>query len=147
MKRNKQKRQAPPAPNKNPQTPVYSTVVVTPPRREINDIGTWKSALRSADIGIRWPLYDLYASILLDGQVTDAINKRIEAITDADIHFTADGKLIDRKMTYDEYRRRQAGEGNGRPGGLGRVRTAAGGHHVESVLGHHGGRVHVHSRI
>lgn len=94
MKRNKQKRQAPPAPNKNPQTPVYSTVVVTPPRREINDIGTWKSALRSADIGIRWPLYDLYASILLDGQVTDAINKRIEAITDADIHFTADGKPV-----------------------------------------------------
>ena len=81
-------------PQQNPQTPVYSTVVVTPPRREINDIGTWKSALRSADIGIRWPLYDLYASILLDGQVTDAINKRIEAITDADIHFTADGKPV-----------------------------------------------------
>lgn len=94
-RRRKQKKQAPPAPNKNPQTPIYSTVVVTPTHREINDIGTWKSALRSADIGIRWPLYDLYESILLDGTVTDAINKRIEAITDADIHFTIDGKPVD----------------------------------------------------
>lgn len=80
---------------KNNQTPIYSSVVVTPPRREINDIGNWKYALRSADIGIRWPLYDLYTSVLLDGQVTDAINKRIEAITDADINFTADGKPVE----------------------------------------------------
>ena len=60
-------------------TPIYSTLVLTPPRREINDIGNWKSALRAADIGIRFPLYDLYSSIMLDGSVTDAINKRIEA--------------------------------------------------------------------
>lgn len=77
-------------------TPIYSTLVLTPPRREINDIGNWKSALRAADIGIRFPLYDLYSSILLDGSVTDAINKRIEAITDADINFiTKDGKQSD----------------------------------------------------
>lgn len=77
-------------------TPIYSTLVLTPPRREINDIGNWKSALRAADIGIRFPLYDLYDSILLDGSVTDAINKRIEAITDADINFvTKDGKQSD----------------------------------------------------
>lgn len=31
-------------------TPIYSTLVLTPPRREINDIGNWKSALRAADI-------------------------------------------------------------------------------------------------
>lgn len=77
-------------------TPIYSTIVLTPPRREINDIGNWKSALRSADMGIRYPLYDLYTSILIDGTVTDAINKRIEAITDADINFTtADGKNVE----------------------------------------------------
>ena len=84
-----------PVPNRNIQTPIYSTVVVTPPRREINDIGNWKYALRSADMGIRWPLYDLYTSVLLDGQVTDAINKRIEAITDADINFTVNGKPVE----------------------------------------------------
>lgn len=76
-------------------TPIYSTLVLTPPRREINDIGNWKSALRAADVGIRFPLYDLYSSILLDGSVTDAVNKRIEAITDADINFTdRNGKTV-----------------------------------------------------
>lgn len=86
----------PTAVSKTPPTPIYSTLVLTPPRREINDIGNWKSALRAADIGIRFPLYDLYSSILLDGSVTDAINKRIEAITDADINFTTmEGKTVE----------------------------------------------------
>lgn len=108
MKQNKRKPETPSTPDRRRQTSVYSTVVVTPTRREINDIGTWKSALRCADTGIRWPLYDLYESILLDGTVTDAINKRIEAVTDAGISFTVDGKPVeelDRLMDTTEFER------------------------------------------
>lgn len=98
-RRNNREKAATPDPtavSKTVPTPIYSTVVLTPSRREINDIGSWKSALRSADMGIRFPLYDLYESVLLDGSVTDAVNKRIEAITDADICFTdRDGRQVE----------------------------------------------------
>lgn len=98
-RRNNREKAATPDPtavSKTVPTPIYSTVVLTPSRREINDIGSWKSALRSADMGIRFPLYDLYESVLLDGAVTDAVNKRIEAITDADIGFTdRDGRQVE----------------------------------------------------
>ena len=67
-----------------------------PVHRGINDIGTWKSALRAADMGLRSKLYDLYEDILMDGTVTDAIGKRIEAITDCDINFTVNGKEVPR---------------------------------------------------
>ena len=32
-------------------TPVYNQILVQPVHRGINDIGTWKSALRAADMG------------------------------------------------------------------------------------------------
>lgn len=60
-------------PNKKVETPIYRSLTIAPVVRRINDIGSWKSALRSADIGIRWPLYDLYEDVLIDGTVTDAI--------------------------------------------------------------------------
>lgn len=77
-------------------TPVYNQILVQPVYRGINDIGTWKSALRAADMGLRSKLYDLYEDILMDGTVTDAIGKRIEAITDCDINFTVNRKEVPR---------------------------------------------------
>ncbi len=70
-------------------------IVVMPAERGVRDIGSWKSALRAADIGMRQKLYDLYTDILLDGIVTDAIAKRIEAITDREISFTVDGRRVE----------------------------------------------------
>mgnify|MGYP000031369314 CR=1 FL=1 len=77
--RKRKKRQAGAVPKKIV-TPVYNQILVQPVHRGINDIGTWKSALRAADMGLRSKLYDLYEDILMDGTVTDAIGKRIEAI-------------------------------------------------------------------
>lgn len=74
-------------PGKTP-VPIYNQILVQPLRRGINDIGSWKSALRAADIGLRSQLYDLYEEVLIDGVVTDAISKRIDSITDCDINFT-----------------------------------------------------------
>lgn len=80
--------------HKNVPTPIYNTLMVRPLNRGINDIGSWKHALRAADVGFRDRLYDLYEDILIDGVVTDAIDKRIEAITDADINFTINQKPV-----------------------------------------------------
>ncbi len=75
-------------------TPVYNQILVQPVRRGFNDIGTWKSALRAADMGLRGLIYDLYTDTLIDGVVTDAIDKRIEAITNCDINFTINKKEV-----------------------------------------------------
>lgn len=92
-KKNK-KKQLPAAASKKVVTPVYNQILIQPIHRGINDIGSWKSALRAADMGLRSKLYDLYEDILLDGSVTDAIGKRIEAITDCDINFTVNKKEV-----------------------------------------------------
>ena len=63
--RKRKKRQAGAVPKKIV-TPVYNQILVQPVHRGINDIGTWKSALRAADMGLRSKLYDLYEDILMD---------------------------------------------------------------------------------
>ena len=52
-----------------------------------------------ADNGNRTKLYDLYSDILLDGVLADAIDKRIDAVKDADLSFTIDNKDVD--VMYD----------------------------------------------
>lgn len=77
------------------QRPVYTEILVRPIHRGVNDIGSWRSALRLADLGNRTKLYDLFTDLLIDGYLSDAIDKRIDAVTDADLAFTIDGKRID----------------------------------------------------
>ena len=77
------------------QRPVHTEILVRPIHRGVNDIGSWRSALRLADLGNRTKLYDLFTDLLIDGYLSDAIDKRIDAVTDADLAFTIDGKQID----------------------------------------------------
>lgn len=83
--------------NKNPQNPplIHTEILVRPIHRGINDIATWRSALRLADLGDRRKLYDLYTDLLIDGYLSDAIDKRIDAVTDAELSFTQKGKQVD----------------------------------------------------
>lgn len=94
VNKKKNKKQLPVPASKKVVTPVYNQILVQPVHRGINDIGSWKSALRAADMGLRSKLYDLYEDVLLDGFVLDAINKRIEAITDCDINFLVNKKEV-----------------------------------------------------
>lgn len=94
MKKKTNKKQLPAPANKKVVTPAYNQILIQPIHRGVNDIGSWKSALRTADMGLRTKLYDLYEDILLDGSATDAIGKRIEAITDCDINFTVNKKEV-----------------------------------------------------
>lgn len=74
---------------------VINQVVVQAPQRRVYDVGDWRSAMRSADIGRVKPLYDLFDEILIDGVLADAIDKRTEAVLSAGVTFVdARGKEI-----------------------------------------------------
>ena len=79
--------------------PISTQIIVQPVVRTVHDVASWRSALRMADNGNRTKLYDLYSDILLDGVLADAIDKRIDAVKDADLSFTIDNKDVD--VMYD----------------------------------------------
>lgn len=78
--------------NKNDR--VSTKVVVRPMRRNTADIESWRTALKAADRGNRTRLYELYEDLLLDNVLSDAIDKRIKAITNAEIVFTVNDKPV-----------------------------------------------------
>jgi SPP1 gp7 family putative phage head morphogenesis protein len=81
------------------QTPVYNQILVQPLVRSINDIGNWRTAVRLFDSGNRGKLYDLYEDVMIDGVLTDAVDKRIDAVKDADLAFTIKNRDVD--ILYD----------------------------------------------
>ncbi len=79
---------------KNPQL-VVNQITIQPIARNTADIDTWRNALRAADRGKRKQLYELYEDLLLDPILSDAIDKRIEAITNAELVFrTGKGESV-----------------------------------------------------
>ena len=93
-KRNKTPQKGKNKPGKNP-APVSTEILIKPMHRGVNDIASWRSALRLADVGNRNKLYDLYTDLLIDGYLSDAMDKRIDAVTDCDLSFTVKGKPVD----------------------------------------------------
>lgn len=75
---------------------VMKTLVVRPARVESADINTWRTAVNNAKRGDRTKLYNLYENILADPFLSDAVdNKRVSAITNAEIAFLRDGKNVE----------------------------------------------------
>ncbi|MEJ5316773.1 phage portal protein family protein [Tenuifilum osseticum] len=66
---------------------VVNSIVIKPNSRGVLDVGQWRMALKQADRGKRAKLYDLYDDIMLDPVLGNAIEKRIMAITNADLVF------------------------------------------------------------
>lgn len=66
---------------------VVQNIIVKTPQRKLWDVGTWRSALRSADMGRTSTLYDLFDDILLDGILGDAVQKRVDAVTNSELTF------------------------------------------------------------
>ena len=74
---------------------VLNNITIKTINRSTVDIATWRNALGAADRGRRAQLYNLYEDLLLDNVLSDAISKRIEAITNAELVFaTRDGKNV-----------------------------------------------------
>ena len=75
------------APKQQSQNLVINNITIQPVPRNTADIDTWRSALKAADRGKRKALYNLYEDLMLDPILSDAIDKRIEAITNAELVF------------------------------------------------------------
>lgn len=75
---------------------IINTVLLQPNRRQVADIGLWRSAIRSADRGRVHTLYDLFDDLMLDGVLSDAVDERINAVSHADYSFyNSKGKEVD----------------------------------------------------
>ncbi len=82
--------------DKKKETSVIQQIIIKAPTRKTHDVGEWRTALRSADMGRLKPLYDLYDDLLIDGVLSDAVEKRILAITNSPITFQdASGEEVD----------------------------------------------------
>lgn len=68
---------------------VVNSIVIRPNSRSVLDVGQWRTALKAADRGKRYRLYDMYDDIMLDPVVSAAVEKRILAITNAELVFKA----------------------------------------------------------
>lgn len=78
------------------QVVVNSIVMQAPPRR-VYDVGDWRSSLRAADTGRVKYLYDLFDDLLIDGVLSDAIDKRVQSVLNAELIFMdARGNKVDR---------------------------------------------------
>ena len=66
---------------------VVQQIVVKAPQRRVYDIGDWRAALRSADAGKAKYLYDLFDDIMIDGVLSNAVDKRIQAVLNAEVVF------------------------------------------------------------
>lgn len=73
---------------------VVNQLVIKAPRREILTVGKVSAALRSADMGKRTALYDIYEECLRDNVLSESIGKRVRAITNANLTFQVDGQPV-----------------------------------------------------
>ncbi|MCP1997289.1 DUF935 family protein [Flavobacterium sp. HSC-61S13] len=77
---------------------VSQTLIIKPPQRTTVGIERWRSAMTQADKGRRATLVDLYNDLLIDTVLSNAVEKRIMAITNSDIVFQINGNQIEPMM-------------------------------------------------
>src|SRR4030042_3310548 len=80
--------------SKNKGGHVINTLVIRKLNRNVLDVGQWRTAMKAADNDRRQKLYELYEDILLDPVLSNAIDKRVNAITNADLVFMKDEKPV-----------------------------------------------------
>lgn len=75
---------------------VINQIIVKSPQRKVYDVGTWRTALVAADSDRVKQLYDLFDDIIIDAVLGDAIQKRIDAVTNSELTFqNANGEEVD----------------------------------------------------
>lgn len=75
---------------------VINQIVVKAPQRKVYDVGDWRRSLLSADSGRVKAMYDLLEDVYIDGVLSDAIQKRIDAVLNSELTFQgADGSEVD----------------------------------------------------
>ncbi|MGQ2107116.1 phage portal protein family protein [Ornithobacterium rhinotracheale] len=74
---------------------ISQVLVVKPERHSSLDIENWITAISQAYRGRRQKLVELYNNLLMDGVLYEAMDKRVRAITNANLTFQKDGKEIE----------------------------------------------------
>lgn len=75
---------------------IVQQLTIKAPARKVYDVGNWRSALKSADTGRVKTLYDLFDDIMLDGVLSDAVSKRIDAVLNSELSFQdKDGQSVE----------------------------------------------------
>ena len=86
-KNNRQRTKQQVAHKQAPQNTIIQRLVVKAPQRKTSDVGAWRTAMRSADMGRVKSLYELFEDLLIDGVLADAVDKRKDAICNAELTF------------------------------------------------------------
>ncbi|MEC5393940.1 phage portal protein family protein [Bergeyella sp. RCAD1439] len=86
--------------NQNQGLKISQVLVVKPERHSPLDIQNWTSALSQAYRGKRQRLVELYNNLLLDGVLYEAMDKRLRAITNANLTFQKDGKEVEEMWDF-----------------------------------------------
>lgn len=86
--------------NNNKPINISQVLVVKHQTQSPLDIQNWISAINAAYRGKRSRLVTLYDNLLLDGVLAEAMDKRIRAITNAEITFQKDGKEDDKMFDF-----------------------------------------------
>lgn len=81
--------------NNAAEKPIIKTIVIQPSRIDTADIETWKNAVNNFKRGNRTALYNLLENLLSDPVLSEAMDSRIEAITNAEITFQVDGVNVE----------------------------------------------------
>ena len=87
MKKKKQRAPQTVTTVKNGQKLIINQIVVRPIARQKTNVSDWRTGLQSADLGRVKKLFDLEEDLLIDGFLSDAIGKRIDAVTNAELTF------------------------------------------------------------
>lgn len=74
---------------------ILKAIVIQPSRVDTAEIETWKSAVNNAKRGNRSALYNLYENLLSDPVLSEAMESRVEAITNAEITFQVNGDNVE----------------------------------------------------
>lgn len=69
------------------QQTVIQQIVIRPPQRKTSDVGAWRNAMRAADNGRMKALFELFEDLLIDGVLSDAVDKRKDAICNSELTF------------------------------------------------------------
>ena len=64
---------------------VLQNIIIKAPTRKVYDVGDWRTALRNADSGRVKQLYDLFDDLMVDGVLSDAVQRRIDAVTNSEL--------------------------------------------------------------
>ncbi|MGY5678242.1 phage portal protein family protein [Riemerella anatipestifer] len=86
--------------NQNQGLKISQVLVLKPERNSPLDIQNWISAISQAYRGKRQRLVELYNNLLLDGVLYEAMDKRLRAITNANLTFQKDGKEVEEMWDF-----------------------------------------------